>query len=43
MNKDGAKIIMVKKSPWCNNIQLNNVRLTNFKMLVSQSISVVLR
>jgi len=25
--EDGAKIIMVKKSPWCNNVQLNNVQL----------------
>jgi len=26
-NEDGAKIITVKKSPWCNNVQLNKVQL----------------
>jgi len=26
-NEDGAKIIMVKKSPWCNNVQLNKIQL----------------
>jgi len=25
-NEEVAKIIMVKKSPWCNNFQLNNVQ-----------------
>jgi len=27
MNEDGAKIIMVKKSLWCNKVQLNMVQL----------------
>jgi len=26
-NEDGAKIVMVKKSPSCNNVQLNKVQL----------------
>jgi len=44
-NEDGAKIIMVKKSPWCNNVQLNKVQLlieTSSDKLqnVSQSVSV---
>jgi len=49
--EDSAKIITVKKSPWCNNVQKSKEQrstvdsrrcLTNFKMSVSHSMSAVL-
>jgi len=40
-NKGGVKIIMVKKSPRWNNVQLNKVQLSSNKLQnVSQSVSV---